>query len=47
MTDRGLEWLTRLFTEPQRLWKRFVVGNPLFFYRLLKQRVIESESKRL
>src|SRR4028118_46669 len=42
MTDRGLEWLTRLFTEPQRLWKRFVVGNPLFFYRLLKQRVIES-----
>ena len=47
MTDHGLEWLTRLFTEPQRLWKRFVVGNPLFFYRLLKQRVTQSESKRL
>jgi N-acetylglucosaminyldiphosphoundecaprenol N-acetyl-beta-D-mannosaminyltransferase len=47
MTDRGLEWLTRLFTEPQRLWERYVVGNPLFFYRLLKQRVTQSESKKL
>jgi N-acetylglucosaminyldiphosphoundecaprenol N-acetyl-beta-D-mannosaminyltransferase len=42
MTDCGLEWMTRLFTEPNRLWDRYVVGNPLFFYRIfrawLKQR---------
>ncbi len=34
MTDRGLEWLTRFFTEPHRLWERYVIGNPLFFYRV-------------
>jgi N-acetylglucosaminyldiphosphoundecaprenol N-acetyl-beta-D-mannosaminyltransferase len=42
MTDRGLEWLTRLVTEPHRLWERYIVGNPLFFYRLLKQRIIST-----
>lgn len=36
MTDSGLEWLSRLFTEPSRLWERYVIGNPLFFYRVLK-----------
>jgi N-acetylglucosaminyldiphosphoundecaprenol N-acetyl-beta-D-mannosaminyltransferase len=39
MTDHGLEWLTRLFTEPQRLWERYVVGNPLFFYRIFKSQL--------
>ena len=39
MTDRGLEWLTRLFVEPQRLWERYILGNPLFFYRVLKERI--------
>lgn len=38
MTDRGMEWLSRLFTEPQRLWDRYVIGNPQFFYRVLKER---------
>jgi N-acetylglucosaminyldiphosphoundecaprenol N-acetyl-beta-D-mannosaminyltransferase len=30
MTDRGLEWLFRLLTEPRRLWRRYLVNNPLF-----------------
>lgn len=34
MTDRGLEWLGRLVIEPRRLWKRYLIGNPLFFIRL-------------
>ena len=38
MTDNGLEWLGRLLIEPRRLWKRYVVGNPLFLWRVLKQR---------
>jgi N-acetylglucosaminyldiphosphoundecaprenol N-acetyl-beta-D-mannosaminyltransferase len=42
MTDRGLEWLTRFFTEPQRLWERYIIGNPLFFYRILKQRITQG-----
>ena len=35
MTDRGLEWISRLFTEPRRLWQRYLVGNFLFFYRIM------------
>lgn len=46
MTNRGLEWLSRLFTEPQRLWQRYVVGNPLFFYRLVKERFTRRFKKR-
>lgn len=46
MTDRGLEWLTRLFTEPQRLWERYVVGNPLFFYRILRQQITQKTRAR-
>lgn len=34
MTDNGLEWLGRLLVEPSRLWKRYVLGNPVFFWRL-------------
>lgn len=47
MTDRGLEWLTRLVVEPQRLWERYIVGNPLFFYRIFKQRIAEGVTTRL
>ncbi|MBD2197357.1 MULTISPECIES: WecB/TagA/CpsF family glycosyltransferase [Calothrix] len=39
LTDNGFEWLTRLITEPTRLWERYIVGNPLFFYRIFKQRI--------
>lgn len=39
MTDHGLEWLGRLLIEPGRLWRRYVVGNPLFLWRVLKQRL--------
>jgi exopolysaccharide biosynthesis WecB/TagA/CpsF family protein len=30
MQDRGLEWLFRLGKEPKRLWKRYVLLNPLY-----------------
>jgi N-acetylglucosaminyldiphosphoundecaprenol N-acetyl-beta-D-mannosaminyltransferase len=38
MTNRGLEWLSRFFTEPKRLWERYIIGNPLFFYRVLREK---------
>lgn len=28
----GLEWAHRLATEPRRLWRRYVFGNPRFVY---------------
>lgn len=30
----GMEWLYRLWQEPRRLFKRYVVGNPLFLWRV-------------
>ena len=32
-----LEWLYRLAREPRRLWRRYVVGNPVFILRVLGQ----------
>ncbi|MGE0502792.1 MAG: WecB/TagA/CpsF family glycosyltransferase [Rhizobiaceae bacterium] len=34
-----LEWLFRLVVEPGRLWRRYVVGNPLFLVRVFFQRL--------
>jgi alpha-1,3-mannosyltransferase len=32
-----LEWVYRLLREPGRLWRRYVVGNPIFLLRVLNQ----------
>ncbi len=39
MTDHGLEWLGRLIIEPRRLWKRYLIGIPVFFWCVLLQRL--------
>lgn len=39
MRGAGLEWLFRLAVEPRRLFKRYVIGNPLFIARALKMAV--------
>ena len=38
MTDNGLEWLGRFIIEPRRLWKRYLLGNPLFILRVIRQK---------
>lgn len=38
MTDHGLEWLGRLAFEPNRLWERYLLGIPRFYYNVLKQK---------
>ncbi len=35
--DIGMEWVWRLKQEPMRLWKRYLIGNPLFLYRIYRQ----------
>ena len=35
----GLEWLYRLLFEPKRLWRRYLINDPPFFWLILKQRV--------
>jgi N-acetylglucosaminyldiphosphoundecaprenol N-acetyl-beta-D-mannosaminyltransferase len=39
MQRSGLEWLFRLLSEPRRLWKRYLVYNPLFVALVLLQAV--------
>lgn len=34
MSRGGLEWLYRLLLEPRRMFRRYIIGNPLFFIRL-------------
>jgi exopolysaccharide biosynthesis WecB/TagA/CpsF family protein len=34
-----LEWLFRLLVEPSRLWRRYVVGNPVFLARVARQKL--------
>src|ERR1700730_8606789 len=36
----GLEWLFRLFQEPKRLWRRYLINNPLFVIRAARQLVV-------
>ncbi len=37
MQRRGLEWVFRLYQEPRRLWKRYLVTNTIFMGKLLDQ----------
>jgi exopolysaccharide biosynthesis WecB/TagA/CpsF family protein len=39
MQRYGLEWFYRLTREPSRLWKRYLIGNSLFLWYLLRQAV--------
>jgi N-acetylglucosaminyldiphosphoundecaprenol N-acetyl-beta-D-mannosaminyltransferase len=39
MQSMGLEWLFRLSTEPSRLWRRYLIYNPLFVWLILMQKL--------
>ncbi len=39
MQHAGLEWLFRLAMEPKRLWRRYVLLNPLYLLLLALQRL--------
>ncbi len=39
LIEGGFEWLVRLLVEPRRLWRRYLLGNPLFLLRVLRQRL--------
>ena len=43
MQARGLEWLFRLWCEPGRLWKRYLVTNTTFMW-LVAGRMLKSPS---
>ena len=39
MNKLGIEWVHRLLQEPRRMWRRYVLGNPLFLARVLRARL--------
>jgi N-acetylglucosaminyldiphosphoundecaprenol N-acetyl-beta-D-mannosaminyltransferase len=34
MRENGFEWLFRLWTEPRRLWRRYLVNGPIFVWNV-------------
>ncbi len=47
MQASGLEWIWRLIQEPGRMWKRYILGNPLFLYRVYSQSKQDSNRKSI
>jgi exopolysaccharide biosynthesis WecB/TagA/CpsF family protein len=39
MSELGMEWLYRLWSEPKRLWRRYLLDDPRFFWLILKQKL--------
>ncbi len=39
MREMGMEWLYRFTREPGRLWKRYFVGNGVFLYRVMLEKI--------
>jgi N-acetylglucosaminyldiphosphoundecaprenol N-acetyl-beta-D-mannosaminyltransferase len=38
MSSCGLEWFYRLYKEPKRMWRRYLVNDPAFFLMLLAEK---------
>ncbi|MEM7163010.1 MAG: WecB/TagA/CpsF family glycosyltransferase [Bacteroidota bacterium] len=36
----GMEWLYRLYIEPGRMWKRYIIGNPLFLANVIRNKYL-------
>ncbi|MDQ6745179.1 MAG: WecB/TagA/CpsF family glycosyltransferase [Actinomycetota bacterium] len=37
LADNGLEWIFRLAIEPTRMWRRYLIGNPIFLSRVVSE----------
>lgn len=44
LENLALEWLWRLLVDPLGKWRRYLVGNPLFLYRLLRSIVFSADN---
>lgn len=38
MQHIGMEWVYRLLQEPERMWRRYLVGNLIFIYLVIKEK---------
>ncbi len=39
LREMGLEWVYRLYQEPRRMWRRYIVGNVTFLYHVALERL--------
>ncbi len=46
LRNSGLEWLFRLLIEPKRLWKRYLIGIPIFISRICKEYFLIKSRKK-
>jgi N-acetylglucosaminyldiphosphoundecaprenol N-acetyl-beta-D-mannosaminyltransferase len=46
LREIGLEWVYRILQEPGRMWKRYVIGNPLFLTRVLFWKIRKHRQQR-
>lgn len=46
MQKRGLEWLFRLYSEPRRLWRRYLFRNTYFVFRYVAHHLGLSSAKK-
>ena len=44
MRETGFEWVYRMIQEPKRMWKRYIIGNPKFLFRVFKNKNNEDKS---
>lgn len=47
MQKIGLEWFYRLRQEPKRLWKRYLIGNTIFIWLVIKELVKTKLFKKM
>lgn len=36
--QHSLEWLYRLIKEPKRMWRRYLIGNALFLWNMIREK---------
>ena len=47
MRESGLQWLHRLISEPQRLWRRYLLGNVRFMILLASETALKRSKQSL
>jgi N-acetylglucosaminyldiphosphoundecaprenol N-acetyl-beta-D-mannosaminyltransferase len=42
----GMEWFIRLAQEPGRMWKRYLIGNTMFIYLVIKEKMFGRKRRK-
>lgn len=45
LREIGMEWAWRLAQEPRRMWRRYIIGNPVFLYRVWRQKTTAGRDR--